>query len=83
MTTRRLPGEERRDAVLGLRITQSEKEMLSQEASAAGLSLTEFVYRRLLGNPPASDHRACCKKVQRMQRILLSLVEEFDDKKAS
>lgn len=49
MANKRVNKDENLTAALRLRLTESEKEMLSEEAEYAGLSMSELVRRRFFG----------------------------------
>ena len=55
-----LPPEQRRSRPVPIRLTESEKEAIQEAAERAGLSVSEFARRALLGRhiPSLEDHRA-------------------------
>ncbi|SIO61568.1 plasmid mobilization protein [Paraburkholderia phenazinium] len=60
-------GEKRLDAIVNVRLTVEEKEVLREDADIAGLSVSELVRRRYFGRPiSASVDRAMIKELRRV-----------------
>lgn len=63
--------EENRTAQVNVRLTVAEKEDLSQQADSAGLSIGDYVRRRVIGRPVAAHvDRAMINELRRQGALL-------------